>query len=593
MTAVSVRTAATAVRRTFLACALFASAGWAQQVAPPVIPPAATPGGVQPQPPAMTPADAGFTPFAVPRVPDRPLGLDEGPRVRVTRFELLGAATQPDVPQVEVDGILSDALGAQPVEGYTVNQLQEVANRVAAVYRNHGLILAQAVIPAQEVLGGVVNVMVLEGSLGEVRFEGQKMYSQAALARPFRQLLGRPVHKDDIESALLYLTDYPGLSAFGVFQTGDRVGTTDLVVKTQAEERFSFDSVLDNQGSQFSGEYRATAGFTLNNPLGQADTLKGYGLYAFDPSDSDSKGMYGGLDYRLPIGGPQHQLQAGYSRNLFEVGKLLRELGIKGTTDIAQISYTRMLSKTRLGGASADVSFARKDAEFEQQGATTAHDVLSVGSLGFHWDQIGVRTRGITQLSLTYSHGFGDLLGSLKEYAAQEGVRASRLDAGGEFDKVSGQLQRFQRITQDNALLIRLSGQYSDDVLVSLEQFSIGGPNTVRAYPAAEFLADTAAFASLEWIVNAPGFASRPAFGGRSWGQIFQVSLFVDYATGRLTEALAGEEERIDLSGWGAALQVNMPDRFFARVDVATPISKEEPTNGRDPQYFFRLGLAL
>lgn len=593
MTAVSVRTAATAVRRTFLACALFASAGWAQQVAPPVIPPAATPGGVQPQPPAMTPADAGFTPFAVPRVPDRPLGLDEGPRVRVTRFELLGAATQPDVPKAEVDGILSDALGAQPVEGYTVNQLQEVANRVAAVYRNHGLILAQAVIPAQEVLGGVVNVMVLEGSLGEVRFEGQKMYSQAALARPFRQLLGRPVHKDDIESALLYLTDYPGLSAFGVFQTGDRVGTTDLVVKTQAEERFSFDSVLDNQGSQFSGEYRATAGFTLNNPLGQADTLKGYGLYAFDPSDSDSKGMYGGLDYRLPIGGPQHQMQVGYSRNLFEVGKLLRELGIKGTTDIAQISYTRMLSKTRLGGASADVSFARKDAEFEQQGATTAHDVLSVGSLGFHWDQIGVRTRGITQLSLTYSHGFGDLLGSLKEYAAQEGVRASRLDAGGEFDKVSGQLQRFQRITQDNALLIRLSGQYSDDVLVSLEQFSIGGPNTVRAYPAAEFLADTAAFASLEWIVNAPGFASRPAFGGRSWGQIFQVSLFVDYATGRLTEALAGEEERIDLSGWGAALQVNMPDRFFARVDVATPISKEEPTNGRDPQYFFRLGLAL
>lgn len=601
MTAVSVRTAATVVRQAILACLLFASTCWAQQVvppaSPPVIPPAATPGGVQPQQPVVAPSDAGFTPFAVPRVPDRPLGLDEGPRVRVARFELLGAATQPDVPKAEVDGILSAALSAQPAEGYTVNQLQEVANSVAAVYRNHGLILAQAVIPAQEVVGGVVNVMVLEGSLGEARFEGQKMYSQGVLARPFRPLLGRPVHKDDIESALLYLTDYPGLSAFGVFQTGERIGTTDLVVKTQAEERFAFDSVVDNQGSQFSGEYRATAGFTLNNPLGQADVLKAYGLYAFDPSDSDSKGLYGGLDYRLPIGSPRHELQFGYSRNLFEVGQLLRELGIKGTTDIAQISYTRKLSKTRLGGASADITFARKDAEFEQQGATTAHDVLSVGSLGFHWDQIGVRTRGITQLSLNYSHGFSDLLGSLTDYEAQEGVRASRLDAGGGFDKLTGQIQRFQRITQNNALLIRLSGQYSDDVLVSLEQFSIGGPNTVRAYPAAEFLADTAGFASLEWIVNAPGFASRPAFGGRTWGQVFQASLFVDYATGRLTEALAGEQDSIDLSGWGAALQLNVPSGFpggfFARVDVATPISKEAPTNGRDPQYFFRLGFAL
>lgn len=505
----------------------------------------------------------------------------------------MGAATQPDVPKAEVDGILSAALGEQPADGYTVNQLQEIANRVAETYRTHGLILAQAVIPAQEVLGGVVNVMVLEGSLSEVRFEGQKMYSQATLARPFRQLLGRPVHKDDMESALLYLTDYPGLSAFGVFQAGERIGTTDLIVKTQHEERYALDSSVDNQGSQFSGEYRANVGLTLNNLLGQADRLKLYGLYAFDPSDSDSKGVYGGIDYRLPVRGPLNEWQLGYSHNLFEVGQLLRELGIKGTTDIAQISYSRMLSKTRLGGASAEVALARKDAEFEQQGAITAHDVLSVGSLGFHWDRIGLRTRGITQLSLTYSHGFEDLLGSLTNYDAQEGVRASRLDAGGQFDKLTGQIQRFQRLTQNNALLVRLTGQYSDDILVSLEQFSIGGPDTVRAYPTAEFLADTGGFASLEWIVNAPGFASRPAFGGRTWGQILQVSLFVDYATGRLTEALPGEADSIDLSGWGAALQLNVPNRYFARVDVATPLSEEEPTNGRDPQYFFRFGFTL
>lgn len=589
MSAASARTAAAAACRAIFVCLLFAPTCWAQQP----LPPAATPGGVQPRQSQASPSDAGFAPVPIPRVPDRPLALDEGPRIRVAKFELMGAATQPDVPKAEVDGILSAALGAQPADGYTVNQLQEIANRVAETYRTHGLILAQAVIPAQEVLGGVVNVMVLEGSLSEVRFEGQKMYSQATLARPFRQLLGRPVHKDDMESALLYLTDYPGLSAFGVFQAGERIGTTDLIVKTQHEERYALDSSVDNQGSQFSGEYRANVGLTLNNLLGQADRLKLYGLYAFDPSDSDSKGVYGGIDYRLPVRGPLNEWQLGYSHNLFEVGQLLRELGIKGTTDIAQISYSRMLSKTRLGGASAEVALARKDAEFEQQGAITAHDVLSVGSLGFHWDRIGLRTRGITQLSLTYSHGFEDLLGSLTNYDAQEGVRASRLDAGGQFDKLTGQIQRFQRLTQNNALLVRLTGQYSDDILVSLEQFSIGGPDTVRAYPTAEFLADTGGFASLEWIVNAPGFASRPAFGGRTWGQILQVSLFVDYATGRLTEALPGEADSIDLSGWGAALQLNVPNRYFARVDVATPLSEEEPTNGRDPQYFFRFGFTL
>jgi hemolysin activation/secretion protein len=585
------RAAGAGVLRALLLFAACGGASWAQPAVPPAVPPAATLGGAQPRLPEAEFPAGRFAEFPIPRVPDRPLGLDEGPRLRVSRFELIGAATQPDVPAAEVDAVLTSAVAAQPAEGYTVNQLQEVANRVAGVYRNHGLILAQAVVPAQDVLGGVVNVMVLEGALGQVRFEGHEMYSERTLARPFRSLLGRPVHNADMESALLYMTEYPGLSAFGMFQAGARIGTTDLVVRTQREDRFAVDTTLDNEGSQFSGQYRATVGFTVNDPLGQADQLKAYLLDAFDPADGDARGLYGGVDYRLPLAGPKQQLQVGYSRNLFDVGERLRELGIEGTTDIAQAAYLRSLSKTRLGEDSLELSLARKDAEFEQQGVTTAHDVLSVGGLGYHREHIGVRSRGVTQLSAAYRHGFDGLFGSLTSYDRQEGARASRLGAGGRFDQVTADVQRFQRITRNHALLLRASAQYSEDVLVSLEQFSMGGPDTVRAYPAAEFLADRGRFLSVEWVMNAPGFAARPAFSGRTWGQIFQVSFFVDHAAGRLTEALPGESDHAALSGAGFAVQLNVPGRVFARLDVARPLGDEEPTNGRDPQFFFRFGF--
>ncbi|HEX5421152.1 MAG TPA: ShlB/FhaC/HecB family hemolysin secretion/activation protein, partial [Gammaproteobacteria bacterium] len=576
-----------AVRIIFLACSLCASASWAQEG----IPPAATNGGVQPQPPAALPPGSVPVPFAIPRVPDRPLGIDAGPRVKVQRFELVGAATQPDVPAAEIDAALKAALSAEPAAGYTVNQLQEVAAHVADVYRKHGMILAQAVVPAQDVYGGAVDIMVLGGALGDIRFEGQKMYSRKTLMAPFRPLLGRPVHKDEIESALLYLTDYPGLTAFGVFQSGERVGTTDLVVKTQREDRFTLDTNLDNQGSQFSGQYRATLGFTVNDPLGRADRLKIYVLDAFDPADNDAKGLYGGLDYQLPLFGPVHALKLGLSRNLFDVGQHLRQLGIKGTTDIAQAGYTWNLSKTRLGGSSLGFSFAHKDAEFEQQHVTTADDVLSVGGLSYQWQHIGVRTRGVTQFSVDYSHGFAGLFGALESYDRQQGLKASRFDAGGQFDKLAANVQRYQRLTTNQALLLRMSGQYSGDVLVSLEQLSIGGPDTVRAYPMAEFLADKAGFASAEWIIDAPGFAKHAAFGGHTWGQIFQLSVFADYAKGWLTEALPGQASSVDLSGWGIGLQLNVPSRFFARLDLAAPLGKEDPSNGRDPQYFFRFGI--
>lgn len=558
------------------------------------LPPAATPGGAQPRPEPALLTGGELDPFNVPRVPDRPLGVEEGPRVRVRRFDLLGAATQPNVSSGDIDLMLSRAIVEQPAEGYTVNQLQLVADRVTEAYRSSGLILAQAVVPAQDVVDGVVNILVMEGTLGELRFEGQRIYSRAILARPFSDLLKKPVQRDDMESALLYLTDYPGLSAFGVFQAGRRVGTTDLVIRTQHEERVVFDTTLDNQGSHYSGEYRANAGVVVNNPFGVADRLHVYGLYAFDPDDSRARGLYGGFDYRAQVNDPRNALRFGYSRNQFEVGQQLRLLGIKGTTQVADVSFARTFTKSRLETLSAHIGMARKDARFEQQGILGARDVLMVGSAGFQWNGIGLRTRGITQLSLDFNHGFGNMFGSLGKFDQQsDDGQASRLGASGTFDKVNLSLQRYQRLSQNHALLLRMSGQYSGDLLVSLEQFSLGGPDSVRAYPGAEFLGDSGAFASLEWIINAPGFAARPAFGGRTWGQVLQVSLFVDHAAGKLNEVLPGEDPRVDLTGAGLGLQLNVPNGLFARADVAKPVGSVEPSNGRDPQYFLRLGMTF
>src|SRR3546814_18302908 len=42
---------------------------------------------------------------------------------------------------------------------------------------------------------------------------------------------------------------------------------------------------------------------------------------------------------------------------------------------------------------------------------------------------------------------------------------------------------RMQSLTRSQRLYLKLNGQYSDDVLVPTEQFALGGPASVRAYP--------------------------------------------------------------------------------------------------------------
>jgi hemolysin activation/secretion protein len=501
------------------------------------------------------------------------------------------------VSVAEAQAILDTARTTQPAQGFSINQLQEVANKVAAYYREHGYILAQAFIPAQQVANGEVTVQVLEGRLAGVVVEGNKGYSADTLRRPFSDLIGEPLDKDSIESALLTLTNYPGVTAFGVLGAGKEVGTTNLTLRVQSEDRVRIESVLDNYGTEFAGEYRGQVTLTLNDPLHQADRLKLTGLYARS-SGGDSHGAYGGLDYEIPLFSPNDSLRFVHLTNAYNVGAATAAItgaDSEGDTRVDEIGFRHDFDRSRLGSASVGLAFNVKKATFEAPPTVVFEDNLTTARLDAQWERIDTRFRGVNRIALSYTHGFNGVLGAMDAYDPANTTansHVSRLGASGEFNKVSLQLQRLQRITQYTSVVLRVDGQFTNDPLVSLEQFSMGGPDSVRAYPVAEVLAEKGGVASLELITGAPGFANRPAFGNSTWGQVLQVSLFVDYANGKLNDPLvAAQTKSSRLAGAGIGLQFSLPGRVFSRLDVATPLTDRDPSNDRDPQYYFRFGM--
>jgi hemolysin activation/secretion protein len=565
------------------------------------VPAGATPGGALPRvAPAVQPPPRQGELFEIPRVYDRPLGIDEGPHIVVQAFKLQGAKDRPKhhLSVKEAHAILDVARAAQPSQGYSINQLQDVAGKVAAYYREHGYILAQAFVPAQQVKNGEVTVQVLEGRLAGVLVEGNKGYSASTLIRPFNPLIGEPVDKDTIESALLTLTNYPGVTAFGVLGAGHDIGTTNLTLRVQSEDRFHIESVTDNYGTQYAGEYREQVTLTFNDLLGQADRLRLTGLYGANSFSGSAHGAYGGIDYQIPIFTPDNSLHLVHLTNAYNVGEEAANVttsGSNGKTHIDEIGFIHEFARTRLGSASIGLAFNVKSATFDAPPSVLYDDKLTTARLDAQWERIDTRFRGVNRVTVSYTHGFNDLLGALGAYdpnAPAVDSHVSRLGASGEFNKINIQLQRLQRITQYTSLVLRVDGQYTSDPLVSLEQFSMGGPDSVRAYPVAEVLAEKGGVASLELTAGAPGFAGRPAFGGATWGQVLQFSLFVDYADGQLNSPLSGTQERsTHLAGAGGAVQFSLPGHFFSRLDLAVPLTHRDASNGRHTQYFFRLGM--
>lgn len=553
------------------------------------LPGGATPGGAHPEAggvPTVPPRP--LPPFPIPPVIQRPLGLTQGPKVHVRAFKLEGLTDHPGagVRRQQIQALAASALKEHPA-GFTIGQLQQVANRITRYYRKRGFILAQAFVPVQTVNNGVVLIRVLEGDLGAVVPEGNRMYSSYLLGWPFEDLIGKPVQKSQIDGALLRLTDYPGLTAFGVFRPGKKVGTTELVVKALQEQRIDGSVSLDNYGTEFTGKYRMRGRISINNPTGIADRLTLGVLQTASPAD----GTYGALRYDRPLLIPSLATGFDLSRNSFSVGQQLAALDVTGVTDIASGYLKESFVRGRLFNLYGRLELSRKRAVIRQAGVTIGQDDLSVLSAELDFNSIDTRFHGINQGSIVFSRGLPNFLGAIgpEGDSLSSRIGGSGKRAGGQFSKVVVHLSRLQHLTSNQSLLARVDAQYSNDLLSSLEQMPLGGPSSVRAYPVAEFLRDKAAFASLQWNVNAPGFADKPAFDNRTWGQLLQLSLFFDYGTGELNDPLPGEVSRVTLKGAGIGAQFAIPGKVLATLDVASHIGGDAPSNGRSPQYWFNL----
>jgi len=158
-----------------------------------------------------------------------------------------------EVTPLDVETLMEIVSGQRLQRGLTHGQLEEIAQAVTQYYRERGYILARAYIPAQEVTGGVVELRVLEGRLGNVQVQGEPRYNKKLLMQPFGSVLGGSVTADNIQEAMYLANDLPGIELFGYFTAGDQLGETKLNLNVREEKQWDALLRLDNQGTDFTG----------------------------------------------------------------------------------------------------------------------------------------------------------------------------------------------------------------------------------------------------------------------------------------------------------------------------------------------------
>lgn len=564
----------------------------------------------------------------VPPVFQRPLGVDAGDRIHVRRFEVKGVINHPEfgitkesvateVERLRIDiqnlnvmnefGLSEEDMRAMAKqvqetlydddekameqhakllkklrrekryrEEMSIGQLQEVANKLTDFYRNQGLVIAQVYVPEQTIEDGVVVLEVLEGNLGGTVVENNKDYTVPLLKSPFTHLEHKPVSKDALENALLQLSEFPGLIAYGVLQPGELQGETDLLIKVQEEIKHEYTVKLDNYGSENTGQIRLTGSYLQNNVFGNADVLTANVLQSFEPTNT----IFGGVDYVSPLGFSGYKFGAGFSSNAFDVGGSLESFNISGSVISSNFFISKPFTRSRRSNDGIKIDLINKIADTALPTGTTT-DNVTAAVVEYMFDNLDTVNQGINNGTFKLAFGLPDVLGSndiTSPSVSRVGGKGTK--AVSDFVKLTWSVARLQLLSKYQNVLIKTEGQLTADLLPPVEQFGIGGPNSVRAFATSAQLRDSAAFFSADWNFNAPGFYDTPAFDGWKWGEILQFSVFADYAIGTINEPTNTDITPLAIGGVGVAAQLLLPGKLTLRMDISTPILDD--ANGPD-----------
>jgi hemolysin activation/secretion protein len=412
-----------------------------------------------------------------PQQPTPPAAGSEGPVVRVNAFRLEGQT-------LVSPAALQSALAGFTGRDLSLTQLQEAAWVIVQTYRKAGW-LAHALVPQQEIDGGVVSLRVIEARLGRVHIDfpqGQLPRERIQAMANAQLALGQPLNLQQVDRLLLLLDDMPGVVATASFAEGTQAGTTDVRLVLGQDKPLDANVMADNFGSISTGRERLSASLSLNNPAGWGDALQ---LQAVASDGS----RYGRVAYTLPVGLQGMRVGAHVSDMRYHLVGSFAALQASGSAQSWGPDWTVSLLRQPERNLSWQLTGDRKSFDnlaLANSGATEPTtvsnyrlDVLRTGLSGNWLDQQFGAAQNTA--SVQASWGKVDLTHSPN---AQADANAAR--TAGAFSKLNANYNREQSLTGRSSAYLQTSAQWANRNLDSSEKLYLGGANGVRAYPSNE-----------------------------------------------------------------------------------------------------------
>jgi hemolysin activation/secretion protein len=437
--------------------------------------------------------------------------------------------------------------------------VQRALEVLQALYQKKGFGGVQVTLPEQELDRGEVTLKVTEVRIARVLVEGNEHFGADLIRRSVPSLQpGTTPMTRDISASVRVANENPARQSAVLLRPAQRENEVDAVIRVADVPPMRFSVSLDNTGNKETGFYRSGFAFQHSNLFGWDHVITAQ--YITSPQNMNDVEVYG-LGYRVPLyaRGDSLDFIAGYST--VNSGTVQNLFDVSGQGAIYAARYNHNLA--RLGDIEQRLVYGLDYRAYQNLvtpiggGFNFVPDITVHPATVTYSAQLRREQREISAyLSYMQNLPGGNDGKDVNFEAARRGARAAyRLwRAGTTFSGLFAKEWQYR---------LKIDAQYSDDALISAEQFGMGGADSVRGFGERYVSSDKGIRSN--WEIYTPEMGSILGFDKA------KLRLLTFYDTGFVVRnfTLPGELERISIDSAGFGMRMSYGNNLTIKADFA------------------------
>lgn len=460
-------------------------------------------------------------------------------------------------------------------EAKTVEDAEKARAALEKAFHAAGYLTVFVNIPEQEVNAGLVRLEVQEGQVERLKVVGAKYNSLGKIkARVGEFAEGHVPYFPNVQKQIAAVNATQDRVVAPVLRPSKTPGKVEVDLKVDDKLPFHGGIELNNRYSPNTTESRLSGSMRYDN-LWQLDHSISVG-FQVTPEDTDETKVLSAT-YVIPNDGDYWALYGVLSKSdVSAVG----DVSVIGNGNIFGMRFIHPLPGVESYNHSLTLGVDYKDFKetTELQGSDGFNTPIAYMPFYIGYDGTYTTSSSSTKLSLGVTLSVRGLGNDEQEFADK------RFLARPNFSYLRTELKHTQRFYKNWELIAAVAGQVTGDSLISNEQFSIGGLDTVRGYLESNSLGDHGVNANLE--LRTPPLQK---YVSDKISNLYALA-FYDYGHARVRDPLPTQTSSFNLASAGLGLHLKGYHGLFAEVDYAKALRDAGQIEDGDDRWHVRIG---